>query len=73
MLCTGVVEMRANERDFRGALVGDMQSRLGPPLDLDLVPNRLRVSRPVIVPFESSAFRLYRPPGFGAVITYIES
>src|SRR5215210_5228669 len=29
------------------------------------------VWRPVIVPFESSGVRLYRPPGFGALMTYI--
>jgi hypothetical protein len=47
---SGLVAMRANNEDFRGALTGKLTARSGRELDLDLVPYRLDVSRPVILP-----------------------
>ena len=47
---SAVLETRANNFDFRGELACDVADQQQQPVDLDLMPFRLRTSRPVIMP-----------------------
>lgn len=62
---SATLEARANNFDFRGALVIELQDNTGQPLALDPLPSRLVTERPLVLPkgqTRSLELPLYLPP-----------